>query len=111
VLTITDATVVINYGLNKVRFPAPVPCGSRIRLSASLKDVNPIPGGVQLTLAAVVEREGADKPVCIAEPILRFLNAAEPRPSAASTRLHHQDPHGDHQPRVATLSTPAAFCF
>jgi acyl dehydratase len=73
ILTVTDARLVINYGLSKVRFPAPVPTGSRIRLAASLIEVVPVSGGCQVTLAAMVEREGRDKPACIAEPILRFL--------------------------------------
>ncbi len=62
----------INYGLNKVRFPSPVPVGSKVRLTASLKDVEEVAGGLQLTLSAVIEREGGDKPVCIAEPIYRY---------------------------------------
>jgi acyl dehydratase len=71
VLTITDATMAVNYGLNKVRFPAPVPVGSRIRLTATLADVTEIAGGLQLTIGAVIEREGGDKPVCIAELVFR----------------------------------------
>jgi acyl dehydratase len=71
VLTVSDATLVVNYGLNKVRFPAPVPVGSRIRLTATLKDVEEIAGGLQLTITAVIEAEGATKPVCIAEPVFR----------------------------------------
>ena len=72
VLTVTDSPVAVNYGLNKVRFPAPVPVGSKIRLTASLKDVEEIAGGLQLTIAGVIEREGGDKPVCVLEPVLRF---------------------------------------
>jgi acyl dehydratase len=73
VLTVTDTTMAVNYGLNKVRFPAPVPVGSKVRLTATLADVEEIKGGYQLTVAAVIEREGGDKPVCIAEPVFRFL--------------------------------------
>ncbi len=72
VLTVTDQTMGVNYGLNKVRFPAPVPVGSKVRLSATLKDVEEVAGGLQLTLAAVIEREGGNKPVCIAEPVWRY---------------------------------------
>ncbi|MFC4003815.1 MaoC family dehydratase [Prauserella oleivorans] len=72
VLTVTDATMAVNYGLNKVRFPAPVPSGSKIRLTACLANVEEIKGGYQLTVNAVIEREGGDKPVCIAEPVFRF---------------------------------------
>jgi acyl dehydratase len=72
VLTVTDTAMAVNYGLNKVRFPAPVPVGSKVRLTATLADVAEIKGGYQLTVAAVIEREGGDKPVCIAEPVFRF---------------------------------------
>ncbi|GAA0252031.1 MaoC family dehydratase [Cryptosporangium japonicum] len=71
VLTVTDATMGVNYGLNKVRFPAPVPVGAKIRLTATLTSVDEVAGGYQLTVAAVIEAEGASKPVCIAEPIFR----------------------------------------
>jgi acyl dehydratase len=73
VLTVTDTKMAVNYGLNKVRFPAPVPVGSKLRLTATLTGVEEIKGGYQLTVAAVIEREGGDKPVCIAEPVFRFL--------------------------------------
>jgi acyl dehydratase len=72
VLTVTDAKMGVNYGLNRVRFPAPVPVGSKLRLTATLKDLEAVAGGVQLTVAAVIEREGGDKPVCIAEPVFRI---------------------------------------
>jgi acyl dehydratase len=71
VLSVSDAKMGVNYGLNKVRFPAPVPVGSRIRLTATLKDVEEIAGGLQLTIGAVIEREGGEKPVCIAELVFR----------------------------------------
>jgi acyl dehydratase len=63
----------VNYGLNKVRFPAPVPVGSKIRLTATLVDVEEVKGGVQLTVGGVIEREGADKPVCVLESLARFF--------------------------------------
>ena len=72
VLLVTDTTMGVNYGLNKVRFPSPVPVGAKVRASATLADVKEFPGGLQLTLSATVEREGGDKPVCIAEPIYRY---------------------------------------
>jgi acyl dehydratase len=72
VLTVTDTTMAVNYGLNKVRFPAPVPVGAKVRLTATLADVEEITGGYQLTVSAVIERDGGDKPVCIAEPVFRF---------------------------------------
>jgi acyl dehydratase len=73
VLNVSDSTMAVNYGLNKVRFPAPVPVGSKLRLTATLTGVEEIKGGYQLTVAAVIEREGGAKPVCIAEPVFRFL--------------------------------------
>jgi acyl dehydratase len=72
VLTVSDQTMGVNYGLNKVRFPSPVPVGSKVRLTATLKDVEQVAGGLQITLTAVVGREGGEKPVCIAEPVYRY---------------------------------------
>jgi acyl dehydratase len=72
VLTVTDAGLAVNYGLNKVRFPAPVPVGSRIRLTATLAGLDEIEGGVQVTVAATIDQEGGGKPVCVAEPVFRF---------------------------------------
>ena len=63
----------VNYGLNRVRFPAPVPAGSRVRGRFRIVDVSPVDGGLQATIAATVEREGEPKPVCVAELLLRFL--------------------------------------
>jgi len=71
VLDVSDAVMGLNYGLNKVRFPAPVPVGCRIRLIATLEDVTEIAGGLQLTVSSLIEREGGDKPVCIAEAVYR----------------------------------------
>jgi len=61
----------VNYGLNKVRFPAPVPSGSRLRGRFKLVGYEPLEGGAQLTVQVTMEREGSDKPVCIAESIGR----------------------------------------
>ena len=61
----------VNYGLNKVRFPAPVPSGSRLRGHFKLVGYEPLEGGAQLTVQVTMEREGSDKPVCIAESIGR----------------------------------------
>jgi acyl dehydratase len=62
----------INYGLNKVRFPAPLPVGSKVRMSAKLASVEDIQGGAQVTMALTFETEGGDKPVCVAETLARF---------------------------------------
>jgi acyl dehydratase len=61
----------VNYGLNKVRFPAPVPSGSRLRGHFKLLAYDPLDGGAQLTVQVTMEREGSDKPVCIAESLAR----------------------------------------
>jgi acyl dehydratase len=71
----THNGVTVNYGLNRVRFPAPVPAGSRIRGCFRVEAVGEVDGGRQATVAATVEREGADKPVCVAELLLRFLDS------------------------------------
>lgn len=62
----------VNYGLNKVRFPAPVPVGSRVRARFELLSVEDIEGGAQLNYRATIEREGGEKPVCVAETVSRI---------------------------------------
>ena len=62
----------LNYGYNKVRFPAPLPVNSRIRMRATLSSVDDVPGGVQLTVTQAFEREGEEKPVCVAESVARM---------------------------------------
>ncbi|MGY4830092.1 MaoC family dehydratase [Sphaerotilaceae bacterium SBD11-9] len=61
----------VNYGLNKVRFPAPVPVGSRLRGRFKLIEYVPLEGGAQMTVECTMEREGSDKPVCVAESLAR----------------------------------------
>lgn len=61
----------VNYGLNKVRFPAPVPVGSRVRGVFRLAAFEPIEGGAQITMEVTMEREGSAKPVCVAESLSR----------------------------------------
>jgi acyl dehydratase len=65
----------INYGLNKVRFPAPVPAGSRVRGRCTLLQVDPIDGGVQATWGVLIERDGGTKPCCAAEWLVRYYHA------------------------------------
>lgn len=72
VVEVADASVTVNYGLNKVRFPAPLPVGSRIRADVSCISVEDVPGGLQVAFGLTFEREGGSKPVCIAELLLRF---------------------------------------
>ena len=66
-----DMKMGLNYGLNKVRFPAPVPAGSRVRARLTLAAIEAVAGGAQLAWHMTVEREGGDKPVCIAEFLMR----------------------------------------
>jgi acyl dehydratase len=77
IMTVDGVTMAVNYGLNKVRFPAPTPAGSRVRAAVKLLSVDDVPGGVQLTSQVTVEREGDDarpdeKPVCVAETVARI---------------------------------------
>ena len=66
----------INYGLNKVRFPSPVPVGSKVRAVSTLVEAEDVGNAtVQLTVSTVVEIEGATKPACVAESILRYIGA------------------------------------
>jgi acyl dehydratase len=62
----------INYGLGRVRFPSPLPVGSRVRMRVTLAAIEDVPGGVQITMEQVFEREGGDKPVCVAESLGRL---------------------------------------
>jgi acyl dehydratase len=70
-LQVDDVRMGVNYGLNRVRFPAPVPSGSRIRARLKLLAYEPIDGGAQLVMQVTMEREGSDKPVCVAETVSR----------------------------------------
>jgi acyl dehydratase len=69
--SVGDVRMGVNYGLNRVRFPAPVPSGSRLRGRFTLQKFEPLEGGAQLTVEVTMEREGADKPVCVAESVGR----------------------------------------
>ena len=71
-MAVTQSRMGVNYGLNKVRFTAPVPVGSRLRARMTLLASEPIDNdGVQMTWAVRVEREGVEKPVCVAESLVR----------------------------------------
>jgi acyl dehydratase len=69
-----DSGMAINYGLNRVRFPAPVPVGSRVRAAFEVAGVDEAEWGTQVTMTATVEREGGDKPVCVAEVLFRYYS-------------------------------------
>lgn len=66
-----DVKMLLNYGLNRVRFPAPLPVGRRVRGVIVLQSVEDIPGGAQLAWEITVECEGLEKPVCVAEFLVR----------------------------------------
>ena len=72
-LGLTGYRMGINYGVNRVRFPAPLPSGSQIRATFTVQSVEEVPGGEQGVVLATVEREGGDKPVCVAELVLRMV--------------------------------------
>jgi len=73
IVEVQGVSMGVNYGVGKVRFPAPVPVGSRIRASATLNSVEEVAGGVQTTMLITVEIEGGTKPACVIESISRYL--------------------------------------
>jgi acyl dehydratase len=66
----------VNYGLDKLRFPAPLPVGDRVRMAARLDRVEDAPGGATLSVTLTFERAGGDKPVCVAQALYRVVEAA-----------------------------------
>jgi acyl dehydratase len=78
VLHVSDVPLVVNYGINRLRFPAPLPVGDQVRASIHLAGVEEVRGGLQATLAVTFERQDrdgsvGDKPVCVAELLYRYL--------------------------------------
>jgi len=71
-VTVTDAATSVNYGLEKVRFPAPLPVGARWRSGAEILEVTEISGGMQAKIRATVEVEGAERPSVVAECLVRY---------------------------------------
>ncbi|BBZ42583.1 MaoC family dehydratase [Mycobacterium conspicuum] len=75
IYTVNGIKLAINYGLNKVRFPSPVPVGSKVRAVASLVSVDDVgDGAVQAVVSTTVEIDGAPKPACVAESIVRYVS-------------------------------------
>jgi acyl dehydratase len=75
IYTVNGIKLAINYGLNKVRFPSPVPVGSKVRATSTLTDTQDVGNGtVQVTVTTTIEIEGAAKPACVAESILRYIS-------------------------------------
>ena len=75
ILSVGGVRMGINYGVNKVRFPAPVPAGSNVRVAAKILSVEPVAGGAfQVVTECTIERDGGDKPVCVAETVSRYYS-------------------------------------
>jgi acyl dehydratase len=74
VFTVETEGAKLNYGLNKVRFPNPVPVGARIRATVTVGEVTELPAGRQLTMKFVIEIEDQDKPACVAETVVLLLS-------------------------------------
>jgi acyl dehydratase len=74
ILEVSGIKMAVNYGLNKLRFPAPVPVGSKVRAGVQLFQVEDVSGGVQVTLTTTFEVEGGSKPVCVAEILFRYYS-------------------------------------
>jgi acyl dehydratase len=73
VLKVEGAKITVNYGANRVRYPAPVPVGSQIRGRVTLSKVEKVEGGLQVTVTVTIEREGEAKPACVAELLTRHF--------------------------------------
>jgi acyl dehydratase len=72
-VSVPTARMGVNYGCNKVRFPAPVRVGTRLRAVGEITEVEPIPDGVQVVVRVTVEIEGGGKPACVADTVSRYL--------------------------------------
>jgi acyl dehydratase len=72
IMQVTGVKMGVNYGCEKVRFPAPVPVGAKLRLGAALDGVDDIPGGAQVTMTFTFEVEGSEKPSCVAQIVFRY---------------------------------------
>ena len=72
VLRVDGISMGVNYGCEKVRFPSPVPVGAKVRMGAAIESVDDVAGGVQATITATIEVEGAPKPSCVAQVVYRY---------------------------------------
>ena len=72
IVVVDGVRTVLNYGLNRVRFPAPARVGGRLRLALGIESVEQVKGGVQVVYTATFEVEGQDKPACVAEVVFRY---------------------------------------
>lgn len=73
IFRVDGVRLLVNYGYNRIRYPAPVPAGSRVRGTATLVSVEEVPGGLQAVLSTEVEIEGSAKPACVAESVVRLM--------------------------------------
>ncbi len=73
-MSVENVSMGINYGVNKVRFPSPVPVDSQIRATGTIAEVTEVAGGVQAVVAVVIEIQGHDKPAAIVETVSRFID-------------------------------------
>jgi acyl dehydratase len=76
VVEVTGAGMILNYGVNRVRFPSPLPVGSKIRATVEIAAVEEVPDGVQVTYRVTVVAEGAAKPCCVADILFRYYTSA-----------------------------------
>jgi acyl dehydratase len=74
IMRVEGVRMAVNYGCEKVRFPSPVPVGSKVRLGAALDAVDDVPGGAQITMTFTYEVEGAEKPACVAQIVYRYYD-------------------------------------
>jgi acyl dehydratase len=74
ILAVEGPRFIVNYGLNRVRFPAPVPVGSKLRMGAALQALEPVAGGHQVTVTCTFEVEGSPKPACVADALFRYYD-------------------------------------
>ncbi len=73
-LDVRGVGMALNYGVNRVRFPSPVPAGARVRGRAELLSLDPVPGGSQAVIRVTVETDGGHKPACVADLVVRYLD-------------------------------------
>jgi acyl dehydratase len=73
ILEVRNVAMGVNYGTDKVRFPAPVPVGSKVRAGAELVKAEELKGGIQATIRVTIEVEGADRPSCVVDTISRYF--------------------------------------
>ncbi len=71
-LQVSDAKMGVNYGLDRVRFPAPLPVGAQWRGGAEILEVSEVPGGLQIKMKGTIEVKGSEKPACVAESLVRL---------------------------------------